>query len=365
MLMLVVPIKTLHVWTFDKSSEISEVTLDQQTTEDVPLPDKFILCSSQQLSKMTIEGQGPYTILGQDDKTWFSLSFWYVSPKVMEVWAMASGDKWYLLGTIPRPTFNSWYHICLEFDIKDNQVKIASNGKIMTDWTAIPNMKEQKPTMLNNNFYVGKCKANFVKTWHPFLGSVTNIKMFKTDNSTIENLSGSLCTHQGDLLSGSHSLWRKTGQAKETTLSPGLVCHGPAYDLLLDFKQSQSKAIQMCQRLGRGSTVSTSNDQPELDEFLSWFNGITYDKCSEGVWTPFSDEETEGVFLHNGEKVTFLPWKPGQPNDGIAGNAVVTMGGQYVDMKEDKKYCVSCSIFRTTVFHLRGAKTHDNRGDFI
>ena len=51
--------------------------------------------------------------------------------------------------------------------------------------------------------------------------------------------------------------------------------------------------------------------------FTEWFQRRVDGSCT-WLWTPFSDQEKEGVFLdmNSKEPATFLPWKRNQPNGG-------------------------------------------------
>ena len=60
-----------------------------------------------------------------------------------------------------------------------------------------------------------------------------------------------------------------------------------------------------------------------LQVFTEWFLWRIDGSCS-WLWTPFSDEEKEGVFLDMNSKkqASFLPWKLNQPNGGREENFV-------------------------------------------
>ena len=54
-----------------------------------------------------------------------------------------------------------------------------------------------------------------------------------------------------------------------------------------------------------------------VQAFTEWFQRRTNGSCS-WLWTPYSDQEEEGVFLNmnNQEQASLLPWNQNQPNGG-------------------------------------------------
>ena len=78
-----------------------------------------------------------------------------------------------------------------------------------------------------------------------------------------------------------------------------------------------------------------------LQAFTEWFQRKTDGSCT-WLWTPYSDEEKEGVFLNlnSQEQASFLPWKQNQPNGGREENFVKIDMNLFQD--ENKvKFCLN------------------------
>ena len=111
----------------------------------------------------------------------------------------------------------------------------------------------------------------------------------------------------------------------------------------------------LCHKLGGGNiTEAKSNNQ--LGHLMTLFNYMN--SSCEYIWTPLFDEEEEGVFISSvtGHVSSYLPWQVNQPNGGSEENCVAVRSSDksYYDVPCSYKYCVSCDVFKITVFKLMG-----------
>ena len=127
--------------------------------------------------------------------------------------------------------------------------------------------------------------------------------------------------------------------------------------LAIPLSTTQPLALQTCKKLGH-SHMTSVNSEEEMGEFIRWFKETSKEDVCEYIWTPFSDAETEDVFVNlvDHSNATYLPWKPNQPDGGLVQSAVSidTRGGpgHYVaDVGADYLGCFSCSS--STMFSLR------------
>ena len=123
-----------------------------------------------------------------------------------------------------------------------------------------------------------------------------------------------------------------------------------------------------------------------LQAFTEWFQRKTDGSCT-WLWTPYSDEEKEGVFLNmnSQEQASFLPWKQNQPNGGREENFVkidmnlfqdenkvkfclnLTKSNcqkkvELVDSGGDSPGCASCQLHNFLLLHLEGLCDHSFLG---
>ena len=107
-----------------------------------------------------------------------------------------------------------------------------------------------------------------------------------------------------------------------------------------------------------------------MSNYTDWFNETTSGSC-EKIWTPFSDEEEEGVFvnLEDGTEAQFLPWMDGQPNGGSLQHSVAikTSGGNtpYMDVSPGAAYCSWCTLGSDLILSLRGVCEHTTMGKYL
>ena len=93
------------------------------------------------------------------------------------------------------------------------------------------------------------------------------------------------------------------------------------------------------------------------------------DTCEYSIWTPFSDQKTEGKFLSlvDGSSPTFLPWVPNYGNIGPKANGIVIYYPDrptpYADVGSDQKNCISCFMPRNLTLKIMGLCLESKLGE--
>lgn len=306
----------LKVFSFEpgtNSSDLSYVSLSR--TSGVALPDKWILCTSHQQARM--DAKSFYHIYGQDGAPWMSTKFGN-NQNIIGLWGVF-GSQWIYFGNIPEPKLYFWYHMCHYVDTTKGIISVSINGQRMKSDVTVKSLMINQPKLLDDKMVLGKeTKVSTTRNYYDqqYLGSVSNINVFKAGNTSIDSLSALACSQEGDLLPWSTSSWILTGKGiTEREEEPSALCSGKGrYNLGLPVGLDQQQAVLTCTKLGQGR-MTVSRSQQELRIFVTWFERAIPGKCSN-IWTPYSDEAEEGVYrsLEDGSLPSFLPWAPGQPN---------------------------------------------------
>ena len=141
------------------------------------------------------------------------------------------------------------------------------------------------------------------------------------------------------------------------------------HQLAVQLGMPQPAALETCKNLGH-SHMTSINSEEEMVEFIWWFKETSIEDMCKYIWTPFSDAETEGVFVNlvDHSNATYLPWKFNQPNGGLVQSAasIDTSGGpgQYVgDVGADYLSCFSCSSPRMFSLRRMGACLDSHLGE--
>ena len=113
---------------------ISFSTISNSPSEN--LPNKFIICSSHLLEKISLS-TGLYQIYGNDTQPWLSLSFWDYDENY-SFWVYISG-LWFSVGKNISGLLHHWYHICIQIDAFSGKMTSAFNGKKNNDIEKIEN----------------------------------------------------------------------------------------------------------------------------------------------------------------------------------------------------------------------------------
>ena len=347
-------VKAISVFTFSDNFYPIEPPSFASLTRNIVLPDAFILCSSSRQARF--DDRVFYSVLGEKNEPWLSVYFENMLWGVF-VW-LKWNDGWYKFGRLNTPQLAFWYHICLEVNIQANKITCAMNGNLFG--VVIGNNITNSPT--NLHMIIGKGR-NFYPFENQFQGSVTNIKVYasSTDHS-ITALSSDPCTAEGDLLAWRAEDWRVDGEqwllVEETKDS---VCdQGNMYVLAIPVEMGVDEAMDICGRKLNNSSMPYHEDLASLRDYTAWYYQITEGKC-QSIWTPFSDENQEGVFRNSFVadmiEAKFLPWENAQPNGGVDENFVRILypNGLYLDTSAAMPgVCSSCLLARSLLLRLDG-----------
>ena len=332
--------------------DLSFVTLS--TSAKDPLPSSFMVCFSHKQSKW--DGVGFFYLTDEEDQPWLTMRWQLDFGRIhIKLW-VGNPATVLFLGDLEEPVLNYWYTECLGIDTATMEVYLSVNGRVMVNGTKIKPLPNRRLGVLQDHLHIG--------VWHhhkspvseeeQFAGEVTNIKFF----SGLSHLLEDTCGKRGDLLAWQDMAWRITGEGMRIKdVSEESICHPEdTYALAFPFRLSQPAALQVCHKLGH-STMSAVANQEELETYTEWFKGVTpQDDCGY-IWTPYSDESTEGNYsnLDYGTLATYLPWCRTDPNGGTVQNAVAIklalMPAPYVDTYPTFTNCFSCLL--NVTFHIK------------
>ena len=118
-------VQSFPVFVFnDTSSSPTATPSYAYLVNDLKIPDKFILCTSAKQARF--DDVGFYVISGKDSAEWLTAQLSTFSAETwLTIWWDESG---YWVGRPQGPMLNMWYHICLSFDLKTNEIEANING---------------------------------------------------------------------------------------------------------------------------------------------------------------------------------------------------------------------------------------------
>ena len=257
-----------------------------------------------------------------------------------------------------NPALDFWYHICLAMDTDQNKVDVAINGALVALAVDIgTGMGENMPKELKGNMVVGKWNYTSTGEEEQFVWSITNLAFF-TGSPDLAALTADLCSSQGNLLSWDNMRWRVSGEVIELDVSAEEVCRQESsYKLLLTEPMGQRDAVATCDKLGHGKMEGAASKK-EISDLVGWVEERQgAEKCSF-VWTPFSDEATEGIFINveDGKEQSQLSWKLNQPSGGTTENSLrIDLESKLLeDSKDADGDCFVCTLGRGLTLRLRG-----------
>ena len=341
--------KAFPVFTFTETFYPPASPSFASLTRNVELPNTFTLCSSSKQARFN--NRGSFSVLGADGRQWLSVVFWQ-HPQTVIIW-MVWNKVSYNLGALVNPKVNFWYHLCLAIEVRGKKVKASMNGETLqaVDGQQLTNIpKDLKVTF-------GRWD-NFNSKYEQFEGSLTNLQMFSAGHD-IAALSAEPCGIQGDLLAWHPEDWRVEGERWVLVDETGeSVCdQGHNRAVAIPMEMRIHEAMDICRNKLNNSIIPIQNDQLSFETYISWYNNITNGRCLE-VWTPYSDEETEGIFLNmnDGTEAKFLPWAAGQPDGGSNENNVrlVLQTSLYKDISSNQRFCSSCFLESSLLLRLDG-----------
>ena len=337
-------IEAFPAFAFNSVSSLKEQTQSfAYLIEDVHLPDNFILCSS--IKHARFDDVGFYTINGQDAQQWLAMEFQSYSSETKLM--IRRGKDIHILEFLD-PKLDFWYHICMRVDLKGSKIEVAVNGKWLGNSTV---NVTNAPSKLSMKIGVGHNNKQFQ-------GSVANIQLFKEGNVTA--MSRSPCqSWSSTLLAWNPNSWQVTGSYWVLTEEfEDIFCNiSNNYNLAIPTWLTIQESLDICKHKLNNSIIPFEEDHNLFFKYIEWHISTTRGTCVD-IWTPFSDKETERVFLDmndNTRKELHL-WDEIEPNGGRDENfvAISVARKALVDVPERTRGCSSCSVSNSLLLKLDG-----------
>ena len=250
------------------------------------------------------------------------------------------------------PKLDFWYHICMRVDLKGSKIEVAVNGKWLGNSTV---NVTNAPSKLSMKIGVGHNNKQFQ-------GSVANVQLFNEGNVTA--ISGLPCqSWPSALLAWDPNSWKVNGSYWVLTEEfEDIFCNiSDNYNLAIHTWLSMSEGLDICNHKLNNSIIPFEDNHDLFLKYIAWHVNTTGGTCVD-IWTPFSDKQSEGVFVNNNNNnnVTDIDfWSENEPNGGRDENFVTISVARkaLVDVPEKTRGCSSCSISSSLVLKLDGLCT--------
>ena len=342
----------IKIFTFESwdgsGGNLSYAALENPTS----LPPVFTLCSS--FKESFIAGKSFFTLYGQDNKPWVTLSNWVTGNKIT-IWLRVT-TIWTKIGVIETYWINFWIHVCIHINTKSGDISLSLNGE-QPFVSNIPELGEQRPNNLQNKLFLG-ISDNGEDGQEQFKGKVANIKIFSDNEKAYEDIqliSSNLCAQEGDVLNY-HTKWEIFGHVEETEEESWKICNrNKTYRVAIPAKMNWNEAIKVCRKLGAGNLTETKTVE-DVNYTISLFKKMK-SSCTD-IWTPLTDVDKEGEYRNTITRQVslFLPWEVNQPDGADEANyiALRLLSSGYHDTYHNHPHCASCDLHKHTQFALLG-----------
>ena len=129
------------------------------------------------------------------------------------------------------------------------------------------------------------------------------------------------------------------------------------YNLAVPSKISLKESVDMCKEKLNNSVIPYPENLSALRKYVTWHNDTTGGTCSH-VWTPLSDQSSEGVFLNMNDNSTapYMFWGKEEPNGGKHENYVQikVRTASLIDDNENGLCCSTCALSSSLLLRLDG-----------
>ena len=262
----------------------------------IELQNNVTICSTHKQDGVNIHTRSIYVIYKDDSyqTPWFTIGFWSLG----RLWANVDYKNWYILGNATTEQLFDWMHICVEINSSNKTLKAAIQQKI---FPTVFNISGLTPGLKLNNFKLGVVHHSYALNKVQFSGSLTNINVFRAkDKTLLKRQSEKPCSFSSKeaILSWPSMKWKITENVSQTTIHKHTLCSVTDYiNLRLPLLWRKSSAKDFCSKLGDGK-VSEFSDPSNLSNLkMDEMYGNRFSEC-EFFWTPYSDENEEGVFIN-------------------------------------------------------------------
>ena len=348
-------VEAFPVFTFDGSLDHSEAPSFASLVADVHLPESFIVCSSSKERTFTYEGF--YSIFGEDSKEWLTV---LIRPLRGAIVLAIYWDGGFYFSDLKNPMLEHWYHTCLKIDMSRNEIEFAADGMLLR--RIVDQNITNVPRKLKMNIGVGRGNKQF----H---GSVANIQVFKEGDIT--EISAAPCKErEGTLLSWNPQLWRVEGShwSLREEYEEQLCAPYDRYNLAVPSEITFKESMDVCKEKLNNSVIPYPENISAFRKYVTWHNDTTGGTCLF-VWTPLSDQNSEGVFLNLNDNLTapYMLWDKKVPNGGKDENYVDIRVSKAAlnDVDANAKLCSTCSLSSSLLLRLDGVCEDSFLGIFI
>ena len=339
-------IQAFPVFTFNGTGGPSGSPSFAYLATDVELPDNFIICSS--IKQARFDDLSFYYISGKDSLEWMRVEFRTYS-KATKLTLRWDG-KFHRVGKLQNPRLDYWYHICLSLDSTKGKMEIAVNGD------SLGNILDKNVTNIPSKLkmQIGNSYDN-----QQFQGSVANIRIFKEGNTT--DVSAVPCKlRQSTILPWNPNNWTVVGSDWSLVEEFEDIFCAPSdhYNLAIPLRITINESMDICKHKLNNSIIPFQEDPDLFHKYIAWHKNTTEGICSN-IWTPFSDQQTEGLFLNmnnNAADAELQVWNKGEPNGGRDENFVVidVQRAALNDVAGNKLSCSSCLLSSSLLLQLDG-----------
>ena len=338
-------IQAFPVFTFNGTPDSLATPSFAYLVSDVELPDTFIICSS--IKQARFDDVSFYSISGKDSLEWMRVEFRTYS-KATKL-ALRWDGKFHRVGKLQNPRLDYWYHICLSLDSTKGKMEIAVNGD------SLGNILDKNVTNIPSKLkmQIGNSYDN-----QQFQGSVANIRIFKEGNTT--DVSAVPCKlRQSTILPWNPNNWKVVGSEWSLVEEFEDIFCAPSdhYNLAIPLRITINESMDICKYKLNNSIIPFQEDHDLFHMYITWHENTTGGICSN-IWTPFSDQQTEGLFLNmNNNAVAELQvWDKAQPNGERDENFVVINipRAALIDVARNTLSCSSCLLSSSLLLQLDG-----------
>ena len=339
-------IQAFPIFTFNGIAGLSVSPSFAYLATDVELPDTFIICSS--IKQARFDDVSFYSISGKDSLEWMIVEFrtYSMATKLALRW----DGKYHRVAELKDPRLDYWYHICLSLDLTKGEMEIAVNGDLLG------NILDKNVTNIP-----GKLKMKIGTSYEnqQFQGSVANIEVFKVGNVT--DVSAVPCEpRQNTILPWNPDNWKVVGSDWSVVEEFEDIFCAPSdhYNLAIPLRMTIKESMDICKHKLNNSIIPFQRNRELFQKYIVWYKNTTGDICSD-IWTPFSDQLTEGLFLNmnnDAGEAELQVWGKAEPNGERDENFVVIDVPQAAlnDVAGNKLSCSSCLLSSSLLLQLDG-----------
>ena len=129
------------------------------------------------------------------------------------------------------------------------------------------------------------------------------------------------------------------------------------YNLAIPSRITIKESMDICKHKLNNSIIPFHQNIETFHDYVAWHKNTTGGICSD-IWTPFSDHQSEGVFLNMNNNTEAEPqvWAKAEPNGCRDENFVVASvaRGGLNDVARNKLSCSSCLVSSSLLLQLHG-----------